>query len=86
MVISVELDGKLTYMNPTAERLLGYHAAELVDKESTDKLLAPGEEDRLVSRCGALRDQQTGGRRAGGYSGDLRRGRAFARPQPGPQL
>ena len=27
MVISIGLDGKLTYMNPTAERLLGYHAA-----------------------------------------------------------
>ena len=31
MVISIGLDGKLTYMNPTAERLLGYHAEELVE-------------------------------------------------------
>ncbi len=56
MVISVDLDGKLTYMNPTAERLLGYHAVELVDKESTEKLLAPGEEDRLVSEVRRLYD------------------------------
>lgn len=49
MVISIGLDGKLRYMNPAAERLLGYHAAELVDHESADKLMAPGEEERLVS-------------------------------------
>ena len=49
MVISIGLDGKLRYMNPAAERLLGYHAAELVEQESVDKLLANGEEDRLVS-------------------------------------
>src|SRR5579863_1617437 len=56
MVISIGLGGKLTYMNPTAERLLGYHAAELVDKESTEKLLGPGEEDRLVSEVRRLYD------------------------------
>ena len=49
MVISLGLDGKITYMNPAAERLLGYHAAELVEKESTEKLLPPGEENRLLS-------------------------------------
>ena len=54
MVISIGMDGKLTYMNPTAERLLGYHAAELVNLESTEKLLAPGEEDRLVSEVRRL--------------------------------
>ena len=54
MVLSIGLDGKLTYMNPTAERLLGYHAAELVNQESTEKLLAPGEENRLVSEVRRL--------------------------------
>jgi len=49
MVVSVGLDGKLTYVNPAAERLLGYHAAELVNQASTEKLMAPGEENRLVS-------------------------------------
>jgi PAS domain S-box-containing protein len=56
MVISIGLDGKLAYMNPTAERVLGYHAAELVNIESTEKLLAPGEEDRLVSEVRRLYD------------------------------
>jgi len=56
MVLSIGLDGKLTYVNPTAERLLGYHAAELVDLESTEKLLAPGEENRLVSEVRRLYD------------------------------
>ncbi len=54
MVLSIGLDGKLTYMNPTAERLLGYHAPELVNQESTEKLLAPGEENRLVSEVRRL--------------------------------
>ena len=49
MLISIGLDGKLRYMNPAAERLLGYHAAELVEHGSADKILAPGEEERLVS-------------------------------------
>ncbi len=54
MVISIGLDGRLTYMNPAAERLLGYHASELVDRESSDILLAPGEENRLVSEVRRL--------------------------------
>ena len=49
IVISIGLDGKLRYLNPSAERLLGYHAAELVDQENADKVMAPGEEQRLVS-------------------------------------
>ncbi len=49
MVLSIGLDGKLTYINPAAERLLGYHASELVNQADTEKLLAPGEENRLVS-------------------------------------
>lgn len=54
LVISFGLDGKVKYMNPAAERLLGYHAAELVEKESTEKLLAAGEENRLVSEVRRL--------------------------------
>ena len=53
-VISLGSDGKITYVNPAAERLLGYHAAELVDKESSEKLLSPGEENRLVSEVRRL--------------------------------
>jgi len=54
LVLSVGLDGKLTYVNPSAERLLGYHASELVNHESTEKLMAPGEENRLVSELRRL--------------------------------
>src|SRR5690242_1574492 len=54
MVLSIGLDGKLTYMNPAAERLLGYHAAELVNQANTEKLLAQGEENRLVSEVRRL--------------------------------
>ena len=54
MVLSIGLDGKLTYVNPSAERLLGYHASELVNHESTEKLMAPGEENRLVSEMRRL--------------------------------
>jgi PAS domain S-box-containing protein len=49
IVVSVGLDGQLTYVNPTAERLLGYHAAELVNKGRSADLLAPGEGVRLIS-------------------------------------
>jgi len=54
MVLSIGLDGKLTYVNPTGERLLGYHAAELVNQETTKDLLAPGEDERLVSEVRRL--------------------------------
>lgn len=54
LVLSIGLDGKLTYVNPAAERLLGYHASELVNRESTEKLMAPGEENRLVSELRRL--------------------------------
>ena len=54
MIISIGLDGRLKYVNPAAERLLGYHASELIDQESTEKLLATGEENRLVSEVRRL--------------------------------
>jgi len=54
LVLSIGLDGKLTYVNPAAERLLGYHASELENRESTEKLMSPGEENRLVSELRRL--------------------------------
>jgi PAS domain S-box-containing protein len=68
MVISIGLDGRLTYVNPAAERLLGYHAEELLNRETTTELLAPGEEERLVSEVKRLysiqkpEDEATDGR------------------------
>ena len=49
MIVSIGLDGRLTFINPTAERLLGYRAAELVNKSRTVELLAPGEGARLIT-------------------------------------
>ena len=54
MVAAIDLDGRLSYVNPAAERLLGYHAAELVDQSLTTELLAPGEEERLVTEVQRL--------------------------------
>src|SRR5579863_5309514 len=49
MVVSIGLDGRLTYVNPTAERLLGYRALELINKSRIVELLAPGEGARLLA-------------------------------------
>ncbi len=54
LVVAIDLEGRLTYVNPAAERLLGYHATELVDEEPTTDLLAPGEGERLVSEVRRL--------------------------------
>ncbi|MDR3726254.1 MAG: PAS domain S-box protein [Terracidiphilus sp.] len=54
MVVSIGLDGKFTYVNPSAERILGYHAAELMGVSSTSDLLAPGEGVRLVAEMQRL--------------------------------
>ena len=49
IVVSLSLDGHLTYVNPTAERLLGYRASELTEQQHTIDLLGPGEGARLVA-------------------------------------
>ena len=50
MVVSIGLDGRVTFVNPTAERMLGYRSSELVNyKSRTVELLAPGEGARLIS-------------------------------------
>jgi PAS domain S-box-containing protein len=63
IIVSIGLDGRVTFVNPTAERLLGYRAAELIDKSRTVELLAPGEGARLIAElqkaCGIDRDDET---------------------------
>jgi PAS domain S-box-containing protein len=54
MVAGIGLDGKFTYINPSAERILGYHAAELMGVSSTSDLLGPGEGARLVAEMQRL--------------------------------
>jgi len=48
MVMATGLDGKFTYVNPAAERLLGYHADELTAMSSAGEILPQGEGRRLV--------------------------------------
>src|SRR5579863_9799194 len=54
MLIAIGLDGCITHMNPAAERLLGYHAAELVGQPRTADILAPGEGPRVISELQRL--------------------------------
>ncbi len=54
MVGGIGLNGKFTYVNPSAERILGYHAAELMGVSSTSDLLGPGEGARLVAEMQRL--------------------------------
>jgi PAS domain S-box-containing protein len=53
-VVAVGVNGLLAYVNPSAERLLGYHAAELTSDWSTKDILAPGEGARLVAEMQKL--------------------------------
>jgi PAS domain S-box-containing protein len=48
MIIAAGLDGRFTYVNPAAERLLGYHATELMSMPNAGQILPSGEEERLV--------------------------------------
>ena len=54
MLIAIGMDGSITYMNPAAERLLGYRAAELVGSPKTADILAPGEGPRVISELQRL--------------------------------
>jgi len=49
MVLAIGREGRVTYANPSAERLLGYHAAELKAMANAEQILARGEAERLVS-------------------------------------
>lgn len=59
-------DGSISYLNPAAERLLGYHGSELTALGVPRELLAPGEADHLVrameSHCGFTSSGATGSR------------------------
>jgi PAS domain S-box-containing protein len=54
MIITVGMDGCITHMNPAAERLLGYHAQELVGTPRTTEILAPGEGPRIIAELQKL--------------------------------
>jgi PAS domain S-box-containing protein len=58
-VVAIDLQGRLTYVNPAAERMIGYHAEELKREWATFEILGPGEGIRLVAEmeklCGMQR-------------------------------
>ncbi len=53
-MVGIGADGSLIYVNPSAERLLGYHAHELKKVWGTVDILAPGEGLRLVAEVERL--------------------------------
>ena len=53
-VAAISLDGRLTYVNPSAERMLGLTAEELMKEWTTLDILAPGEGARLVAEMQKL--------------------------------
>ncbi len=46
---AIDLDGHLTYMNPAAERMLGYDADELISHWGATEIFAPGEAQRVLA-------------------------------------
>ncbi len=53
-VLAMDLEGRLIYCNPAAERLLGYRTAELLSQWGSAQLLAAGEDERLVAEMQRL--------------------------------
>jgi PAS domain S-box-containing protein len=53
-MVAIDLEGRITYVNPSAERMLGYHAAELMNGWTSFDVLAPGEAARLVAEMEKL--------------------------------
>lgn len=54
IMVSIDLDGLLTFVNTAGERLLGYHAAELVNRQRMTDLLAAGEAPHLLAELQRL--------------------------------
>ena len=53
-VAAIDLNGRLTYMNPSAERMLGYKASDLVTHWENADILAPGEVERVLAELQKL--------------------------------
>ena len=66
VVLSMDLDGRIRYINPSGERLLGYRRAELVNTARMEELLASGEGSRLVAEMQTVSRQEGVPSAAGG--------------------
>ena len=51
---AIDLEGRLTYMNPAAERMLGYDADELISRWGATELFAPGEAQIVLAELQKL--------------------------------
>jgi hypothetical protein len=47
MVLAAAMDGTFTYLNPSAERILGMRASDLIGKAKMTEVFAPGEMERI---------------------------------------
>jgi len=55
MVLATGMDGRFTYINPSAERVLGLRAASLIGKAQIAEVFAPGELQRISQSLRKLR-------------------------------
>jgi PAS domain-containing protein len=53
-IVALDIHGRLSYVNPSAERMLGYHADELMRDWASFEIFAPGEGARLVAEIEKL--------------------------------
>ena len=55
-VVAMDTEGRLIYCNPAVERLLGYHASDLmnVTRKMDQDILGPGESERLLAEMKKL--------------------------------
>ena len=47
MILATSLDGSFTYLNPSAERILGIRSADLIGKSKMSEVFAQGEMERI---------------------------------------
>jgi two-component system, NarL family, sensor histidine kinase EvgS len=57
-VISLDLDGRITSMNPFAENLSGYHAEEMIGRRGLEKIMLPEEVQRMADQLTATLDRK----------------------------
>ncbi len=59
MVLATAMNGGFTYLNPSAERVLGLRASELIGKAQMTEIFAPGELERIGQWLRKLNPNQT---------------------------